>query len=147
MTRKNLKSELSEKQKTNFYKTFLLLALPMALQNMLTTGVNLIDNIMIGQLGDVPIASVGLANKIFFLFSLSAFFSAPFFNTYFFAFCTPFFNCNRYRIIIISYSVFTFLYKPSFFLDLLLLPQIYRWPLLILERIYTVLCTARNMDS
>lgn len=60
-------------EKSNFYKTFLVLALPMALQNMLTTGVNLIDNIMIGQLGDVPIASVGLANKIFFLYSLMIF--------------------------------------------------------------------------
>lgn len=37
----------------DFYKTFLMIALPMALQNMITTSVNLIDNIMIGQLGDV----------------------------------------------------------------------------------------------
>ena len=59
--------------KRNFYKSFLLLALPMALQSMLTTSVNLIDNIMIGQLGDVTIAAVGLANKVFFIYTLMIF--------------------------------------------------------------------------
>jgi len=56
-----------------FYKNFFILALPMAFQSMLTTSVNLIDNIMIGQLGDVSIAAVGLANKIFFIYSLMIF--------------------------------------------------------------------------
>lgn len=59
--------------KRTFYKNFLLLALPMALQSMITTSVNLIDNIMIGQLGDITIAAVGLANKVFFIYTLMVF--------------------------------------------------------------------------
>lgn len=57
----------------SFYKTFLFLTFPMALQNLLTTAVNMLDNIMIGQLGAVPIAAVGLANKVFFLYSIVTF--------------------------------------------------------------------------
>ena len=57
----------------SFYKHFILIALPMALQNMVTTSVNLIDNLMIGQLGDIPVAAVGLANKVFFIFTLAVF--------------------------------------------------------------------------
>lgn len=57
----------------SFYKAFLLLTFPMALQNLITTAVNLLDNIMIGQLGAVPIAAVGLANKVFFLYSIMTF--------------------------------------------------------------------------
>ena len=45
----------------------------MALQNLITTAVNMLDNIMIGQLGSVPIAAVGLANKVFFLYSIVTF--------------------------------------------------------------------------
>ncbi len=60
-------------EKKTFYRNFFLLALPMAFQSVLTTSVNLIDNIMIGQLGDVSIAAVGLANKVFFVYSLVIF--------------------------------------------------------------------------
>lgn len=56
-----------------FLKTFLFLTLPIALQNLLTTGVNLLDNIMIGRLGEAPIASVALANQYFFVFNLILF--------------------------------------------------------------------------
>lgn len=56
-------------QDKSFYKDFLFLTFPMALQNLLTTAVNMLDNVMIGQLGAVPIAAAGLANKVFFLYS------------------------------------------------------------------------------
>lgn len=56
-----------------FYKNFALIAIPMAFQNIVTTSVNLIDNLMIGQLGDISIAAVGLANKVFFIFTLIVF--------------------------------------------------------------------------
>lgn len=57
----------------SFYKHFILISLPMAFQNLVTTSVNLIDNLMIGQLGDIPVAAVGLANKVFFIYTLVIF--------------------------------------------------------------------------
>lgn len=49
------------------------IALPVAMQGMLNTVVNLVDNLMIGSLGSTAIASVGLANKVFFVYSLLVF--------------------------------------------------------------------------
>lgn len=49
------------------------IALPVAMQGMLNTVVNLVDTLMIGTLGETAIAAVGLANKVFFVFSLLVF--------------------------------------------------------------------------
>lgn len=49
------------------------IALPVAMQGMLNTVVNLVDTMMIGTLGATAIAAVGLANKVFFVFSLLVF--------------------------------------------------------------------------
>lgn len=49
------------------------IAFPVAVQGMLNTIVNLVDTMMIGTLGETPIAAVGLANKVFFVFSLLVF--------------------------------------------------------------------------
>lgn len=46
------------------------LALPSALQMMLNMLVNFLDTAMIGKLGETAIASVGLANKFYFVFIL-----------------------------------------------------------------------------
>lgn len=56
-----------------FLKKAVRIALPVAMQGMLNTIVNLVDNLMIGNLGSTAIASVGLANKVFFVFSLLVF--------------------------------------------------------------------------
>ncbi len=56
-----------------FYKTLFQLAMPIALQNLIMTSLNLIDTIMIGQLGEVNIAAVALANQLFFLIALFLF--------------------------------------------------------------------------
>lgn len=56
-----------------FLKKAVTIALPVAMQGMLNTVVNLVDNLMIGSLGATAIASVGLANKVFFVFSLLVF--------------------------------------------------------------------------
>ena len=53
-----------------FLKAMLTLAIPIALQNLITTSLNLVDNLMIGKLGETPIAAVGLANQYFFIFTL-----------------------------------------------------------------------------
>lgn len=57
----------------SFLKKTLVIALPVALQGLLNTAVNLVDNLMIGSLGENSIAAVGLANKVFFVFSLLLF--------------------------------------------------------------------------
>jgi len=46
-----------------FYKTLFLVALPAAFQSLISLGVNMLDNIMVGSLGDVTLASVSLANQ------------------------------------------------------------------------------------
>lgn len=56
-----------------FLKKAVTIALPVAMQGMLNTLVNLVDNLMIGNLGATAIASVGLANKVFFVFTLLVF--------------------------------------------------------------------------
>lgn len=56
-----------------FLQKAVLIALPVALQGMLNTIVNLVDTMMIGRLGETAIAAVGLANKVFFVFSLLVF--------------------------------------------------------------------------
>lgn len=56
-----------------FLRKALVIALPVAMQGMLNTIVNLVDNLMIGGLGATAIASVGLANKVFFVFNLLVF--------------------------------------------------------------------------
>lgn len=56
-----------------FLRKALLIAIPIALQNMLNTITNLVDTMMIGKLGASSIAAVGLANKYFFVFSLFVF--------------------------------------------------------------------------
>lgn len=49
------------------------IAFPVAMQGMLNTTVNLVDTMMIGTLGATAIAAVGLANKVFFVFTLLVF--------------------------------------------------------------------------
>lgn len=53
-----------------FLSTMLKLAAPIMLQNMIFSSLNLVDGVMIGQLGDSAVAAVGVANQIFFLVSL-----------------------------------------------------------------------------
>lgn len=54
-------------------KNFLTIAIPLALQNLVTTAVSLADNVMVGSLGDRAIAAVNQANQYFFVFSLILF--------------------------------------------------------------------------
>ena len=53
-----------------FITTMLTLALPITFQNFITSSLNLVDNLMIGRLGEEAIAAVGLANQYFFIFML-----------------------------------------------------------------------------
>lgn len=57
----------------DFYKKLTNIALPITLQNLIMSSVNMVDTLMITQLGDANIAAVGLANQVFFFFSLILF--------------------------------------------------------------------------
>lgn len=61
----------------DFYRQMLKLALPIVLQNFISSFLNMIDTVMVGKLGETEIAAVGIANQYFlffnmFLFGLSA---------------------------------------------------------------------------
>ncbi|SCZ02208.1 MATE family efflux transporter [Alkaliphilus peptidifermentans] len=56
-----------------FYKIMASIALPIALQNLISSSLNAVDTVMIGKLGAVEIAAVGLANQFFFVFVLILF--------------------------------------------------------------------------
>lgn len=48
----------------SFYKSLVLLALPIALQNLITFAVGLFDNVMVGSLGDVAVSGLYMGNQI-----------------------------------------------------------------------------------
>jgi len=50
-----------------FWRNLLTLGIPMALQNMISTSLNLTDNLMVGQLGEKAIGALALANQLTFL--------------------------------------------------------------------------------
>ena len=50
-----------------FIKAMLGLAIPVAFQQFISAGVNMVDVLMVGQLGESAIAALGLANQLFFL--------------------------------------------------------------------------------
>ena len=56
-----------------FWRALLRLALPIALQNLLTTSLSLIDTLMVGRLGDTAIAAVGIGSQIAFFCNIVMF--------------------------------------------------------------------------
>ncbi len=56
-----------------YYQRLYKLALPIATQQFIMSSLNMVGVLMIGQLGDVPVAAVGLANQIYFLLNLMLF--------------------------------------------------------------------------
>ncbi len=56
-----------------YYGTLLRLALPITAQSFISSLLNMVDVTMIGQLGEISLASVGAANAIFFLMMLTLF--------------------------------------------------------------------------
>jgi putative MATE family efflux protein len=56
-----------------FYKALFTIAIPIMLQNLVNAFVNMIDTVMIGRLGTVEIAAVGLGNNVFFFYLIILF--------------------------------------------------------------------------
>ena len=57
----------------NFFKTVFAVALPIMLQNGITQFVNLLDNIMVGQVGTEQMSGVAIVNQLLFVFNLCVF--------------------------------------------------------------------------
>lgn len=53
----------------NFYRTLFIVALPAAFQALISMSVNMLDNLMVGSLGDISLASVAQANQVSTLFT------------------------------------------------------------------------------
>ncbi len=53
-----------------FYKTLLKIAIPVTLQSMLQASFSIIDQVMIGQLGEASISSVGLCGNFTLIFTV-----------------------------------------------------------------------------
>lgn len=58
------------KRQQTFFQTVCALAIPVALQSMLQSSFGMVDQIMIGQLGEVSVAGVGLAGKFTSIYSV-----------------------------------------------------------------------------
>ena len=61
------------KQDRAFYRRVLSIAVPIVIQNGITQFVSLLDNIMVGQVGTVPMSGVSIANQLLFVFNLCVF--------------------------------------------------------------------------
>ncbi|NLZ50013.1 MAG: MATE family efflux transporter [Clostridiales bacterium] len=61
---------LYSKVDKEFLSNMLKIALPIMLQNLVASTLNMADTIMVGKLGEIEIAAVGIANQYFFFFSM-----------------------------------------------------------------------------
>ena len=65
-----LKSFLGDR---HFYNRVLRIAVPIFMQNIITNFVSLLDNLMVGQLGTLPMSGVAVVNQLLFVFTLVCF--------------------------------------------------------------------------
>lgn len=56
-----------------FYRRVIAIALPIIIQNGIATFVSLLDNIMVGQIGQIPMSGVAIVNQLLFVFNLCVF--------------------------------------------------------------------------
>ena len=56
-----------------FYRRVLAIAVPIIIQNGITNFVSLLDNVMVGQVGTVPMSGVSIVNGLLFVFNLCIF--------------------------------------------------------------------------
>ena len=59
---------LSELKSREFYRQTIHLLIPVMLQQLITTGINFLDNIMVGSFGETQIAAAALANQFYAIF-------------------------------------------------------------------------------
>ncbi|GAA0121470.1 MULTISPECIES: MATE family efflux transporter [Clostridium] len=67
----NLKKRFEELfNDKKFYKNLFLLSMPIILQQLIASSLNMLDTVMIGMVGETELASVGIANQYYFLFNI-----------------------------------------------------------------------------
>ena len=54
----------------NFYRKMFAIAVPMAMQNLISVAVGLLDTIMLGQLGEVAMSASSLGGQFGFMFMI-----------------------------------------------------------------------------
>lgn len=54
--------------KESFYKTLVMIALPITLQSLLQASLTILDGLMVGQLGEQYIATIALSNRFFYIY-------------------------------------------------------------------------------
>ncbi|KMT23155.1 MATE family efflux transporter [Clostridium cylindrosporum] len=64
------KLKLSREENSVFYSNLWKLALPIIIQNFITSSINMISTLLVGRLGQAEVAAVGIANQYFFLFDV-----------------------------------------------------------------------------
>lgn len=57
----------------NFYKTLVAIFFPIMIQNAVTSFVGLLDNIMVGQTGTIPMSGVSIANQLLNVFMITTY--------------------------------------------------------------------------
>ncbi len=57
----------------SFYRQVFILLIPVIIQNSMTNLVNLLDNLMVGAIGTVPMSAVAIINQLLFVFTLCIF--------------------------------------------------------------------------
>lgn len=57
----------NESESREFYHSLIVIGIPVVIQNLLTSSLNLIDTLMVGQLGEKAVAAVGAANQLYFI--------------------------------------------------------------------------------
>lgn len=61
------------KRNKTFINTLFIIAIPVVIQNIISIGLNMIDTIMVSELGENAISAVGLGNRIYFIFTTICF--------------------------------------------------------------------------
>ena len=56
-----------------FYRRVMTIVIPIIIQNGITNFVSLLDNIMVGRVGTLPMSGVSIVNQLLFVFYLSIF--------------------------------------------------------------------------
>ena len=56
-----------------FYRAVLIILLPLVIQQGITSAVNLLDNLMVGSLGEESLSAVSVVNQILMVFNLTIF--------------------------------------------------------------------------
>ena len=56
-----------------FYRLLFSIALPIAVQNLITFMVSMVDTLMVGALGEIQLSAVSIANNLFFVLTILMF--------------------------------------------------------------------------